>query len=128
VEGRVVKYGLDDPEVIRVPGTHEAIIPTDLFDRVQAKLADTKGWQVVEIYADEGKTGRDDARPEFQRLLSDVHRKPVPFDKLVVWRGSRIFRNTERRLAFHALFARKGIDIISVVEPELEGSIALLGN
>ena len=35
-KGRVVKYRLDDPGVIRVPDAHEAIIPRDLWDKVQA--------------------------------------------------------------------------------------------
>jgi site-specific DNA recombinase len=33
--GRVVTVPLDDPEVIHVPNAHEAIIPRDLFNRVQ---------------------------------------------------------------------------------------------
>ena len=33
--GRVIKFALDDPDVIHVPKAHEPIIPRDLFDRVQ---------------------------------------------------------------------------------------------
>ena len=33
--GRVITVPLDDPDVIHVPNAHEAIIPMDLFNRVQ---------------------------------------------------------------------------------------------
>lgn len=35
-KGRVVKYRLDNPGVIRVPDAHEGIIPRELWDKVQA--------------------------------------------------------------------------------------------
>ena len=52
--------------------------------------------------------------------------KPLPFEKLIIWKGSRIARNVEDRLACQSLLAKKGIDIISVKEPEFEGSIKVL--
>jgi site-specific DNA recombinase len=90
------------------------------------KFAEFKGWNVVEGYKDEGFTGRNTDRPAFQRMLADANKKPLPFNKLVVWKGSRIARNTEKRLAFQSLFTQKGIDVISVKEPEFEGSIKVL--
>ena len=36
--GRIIKVPLDDPDVIRVPNAHEAIVPLELFDRVQKML------------------------------------------------------------------------------------------
>ena len=52
--------------------------------------------------------------------------KPIPFEKLIIWKGSRIARNVEDRMACQSLLAKKGIDIISVKEPEFEGSIKIL--
>ncbi len=88
--------------------------------------AKSKGWEVVHVYKDEGFTGRNTDRPAFQQMLADAHQKPIPFEKIIVWKGSRIARNTEDRLACQSLLARKGIDIVSVKEPEFEGSIKIL--
>lgn len=59
-------------------------------------------------------------------MLSDAHLKPAPFEKIVVWKGSRIARNVEDRLACESLLARKGIEIISVTEPSFEGATKVL--
>ena len=37
-KGKVKKFPLDDPGVIRVPDAHEAIIPRELWDKVQAVI------------------------------------------------------------------------------------------
>jgi site-specific DNA recombinase len=88
--------------------------------------AKAKGWEVVKVYKDEGFTGRNTDRPAFQQMMADALQKPTPFEKIIVWKGSRIARNTEDRLACQSLLARKGIDIVSVKEPEFEGSIKIL--
>ena len=88
--------------------------------------ANAKGWDVVEVYKDEGFTGRNTERPAFQKMLADAHKKPVPFEKVIVWKGSRIARNVEDRLACQSLLAKKGIDVVSIKEPEFEGSIKVL--
>jgi DNA invertase Pin-like site-specific DNA recombinase len=90
------------------------------------KHAESKGWQVTEIYKDEGFTGRNIQRPAFQKLMSDAHKKPIPFEKVIIWKGNRIARNTEQRLACQSLLARKGIDVVSVKEPDFEGSVKVL--
>ena len=51
------------------------------------KYAELKGWQVVEVYKDEGFTSRNTNRPGFQRLLAEANNKPIPFEKLIVWKG-----------------------------------------
>ena len=89
-------------------------------------FAKFKGWDVVHVYKDEGFTGRNTDRPAFQQMLVDANVKPVPFVKLITWKGSRIARNVEDRMACQSLLAKKGIDIVSVKEPEFEGSIKIL--
>ncbi len=89
-------------------------------------FAESRGWEVVATYKDEGFTGRNTDRPDFQRMISDAHQKPSPFDKIIVWKGSRIARNVEDRLAFQSIMGRRGIDIVSPNEPEFEGAIRAL--
>lgn len=52
-----------------------------------------KGYQVVEIYADEGKSARSklSKRTELLRLINDA--KDHKFDRIVFWRLDRWFRN-----------------------------------
>ncbi len=90
------------------------------------KYANSKGWDVTEVYKDEGFTGRNMQRPSFQQLMSDAHKRPAPFEKVIVWKGSRIARNTEERLAYQSLLGRKGIDVVATKEPEFEGSVKVL--
>lgn len=90
------------------------------------KLAESRGWQIAKVYEDAGFTGRNTDRPALQELLSDVHKKRNTFDKLIVWKGNRLGRNTEDRLALNSLLARRGVAIVSVTEPEFEGSVKVL--
>ncbi|MBT4511775.1 MAG: recombinase family protein [Chloroflexi bacterium] len=89
-------------------------------------FAESRGWEVVATYKDEGFTGRNTDRPGFQQMLSDAQQKPSPFQKIIVWKGSRIARNVEDRLACQSILARRGIDIVSPNEPEFEGAIRAL--
>jgi hypothetical protein len=59
-------------------------------------------------------------------MMADAHQNPIPFQKVIVWKGSRIARNVADRLACQSLLAKRGIDIVSVKEPEFEGSIRVL--
>ena len=90
------------------------------------RFAASKGWEVVAIYKDEGYTGRNIQRPAFSEMLSIVKQKPRPFDKVVTWKGSRIARNVQDRLACQALLQKQGIDIVSPNEPEFQGSTRVL--
>ena len=63
------------------------------------------GWELVDIYADEARTGtRADIRENFQRLLSDCRKGKI--DKVLVKSISRFARNTRDCLAaLRELFA-----------------------
>ena len=54
---------------------------------------DQNNYQVVMEYKDEGVSGTDENRPQFQRMLSDVCITPSPVDIIVVYNLSRIYRN-----------------------------------
>jgi DNA invertase Pin-like site-specific DNA recombinase len=88
--------------------------------------AELKEWEVVKVYKDEGFTGRNTKRPAFQQMMADANQKPPPFEKVLVWKGSRIARNVEDRIACTSFLARKGIEIVSIKEPEFEGAMKVL--
>ncbi|MGA2160015.1 MAG: recombinase family protein [Dehalococcoidia bacterium] len=88
------------------------------------RFCQQKGWQIVHVYKDEGFTGRNTDRPAFVEMLADAKKKT--FNKIVVWKGSRIARNVQDRLATDSILGRLGIDLVSLNEPEMEGSTRVL--
>ncbi len=68
------------------------------------------GWQLVEIYADEGITGTSAAkRDDFQRMLSDCRRGQI--DKILVKSISRFARNTKECLEYIRELKTLGISV-----------------
>ena len=62
------------------------------------EISSHEGWELVDIYADEGLTGtRMDKREDFQRMLSDCRKGKI--DKILVKSISRFARNTKDCLA-----------------------------
>ena len=51
-----------------------------------------EGWQLVEIYTDEGISGTQNNRPEFQRMLKDCRDGKI--DLIITKAVSRFARNT----------------------------------
>ncbi|KRM97013.1 integrase [Liquorilactobacillus aquaticus DSM 21051] len=71
--------------------------------------------KLIKIYADEGISGSSvTKRPGIQELLEDA--KSKKFDMVVVWKNSRIARNTKDLLEMVDLFQKNGIGFASVSE------------
>lgn len=85
------------------------------------QYAEAKGWEVVEIYKDEGFTGQNANRPDFQRLLADA--KSHRFDTVVTWKSNRIARNVAAYYIFKDALRQQGIDFIAIKEPEVPGPV-----
>ena len=88
------------------------------------KYCANKVWEVTKVYKDEGFTGRNIDRPAFTELMADAKKKK--FNKVVVWKGSRIARNVQDRLATETFLGKNGIDLVSLNEPDFEGSTRVL--
>ncbi len=74
-----------------------------------------EGWQLVDIYADEGITGTDmEKRDDFKRMLTDCRKGRI--DKILVKSVSRFARNTRDCLA--ALRELSGIGVTVQFEKE----------
>ena len=62
------------------------------------EISSHEGWELVDIYADEGLTGtRMDKREDFNRMLSDCRKGKI--DKILVKSISHFARNTKDCLA-----------------------------
>ncbi len=69
-----------------------------------------EGWQLVDIYADEGITGTDmEKRDDFKRMLSDCRKGRI--DKILVKSISRFARNTRDCLVTLRELAARGVSV-----------------
>jgi len=75
------------------------------------EVADRAGWQVVDIYVDDGISGAKgrDQRPEFDRLLKDATRRR--FDLVAAWSVDRLGRSLQDLVAFLGDLKAAGCDL-----------------
>jgi len=90
------------------------------------RYAASQGYEITNVFKDEGLTGKNERRPGFQDMMSAVRSKKCPFEKIIVWRGNRIARNALNRLALESGLATHGVELISLNEPKFEGSTRVL--
>jgi site-specific DNA recombinase len=86
--------------------------------RAIEEIVEREGWELVEVYVDEGRSGRDNNRPEYRRLLDDA--AAGKFDTLVLWRFDRLGRILEERVTAEAAFARAGVSIVSHTDAKID--------
>ena len=81
--------------------------------------ADKKGYTIIREYCDRAKTGTNDNREEFQRMLSDCAKRQ--FSVIIVWKVDRFGRNREE-IALNKHRAKKsGVRVEYVAENISEG-------
>jgi site-specific DNA recombinase len=90
------------------------------------EYARNQGWQLVKVYSDAGFSGGTIDRPAFQDMYHDAKEKPRPFDIILTWRFNRLFRDVESRLAYSRMLRNAGVRIVTLHEPEYEGSTGRL--
>ena len=69
---------------------------------------------------DEFRSGKDLKRPGMQRILSDLKRRPVPWDCLVVWNLDRLTRTLSDALPLLTLLRDAGRDFVSINQEYLQ--------
>lgn len=72
-------------------------------------VAQRHGWEVVEIFSDQGVSGATAQRPAFQRLLQGVARRE--FDLVAAWSVDRLGRSLPHLLEFLGELKAKGVDL-----------------
>ena len=72
------------------------------------------GYSIVGEYVDDGFSGKDDKRPEFERLLADIRQGKV--DAIAVYKIDRIGRSLKHLLNLFEEFAHRNIDFISLTQ------------
>ena len=80
------------------------------------------GFEIIEVFREEGKSAKNTDREGLQKMLSFLYKKSNEIEALFVYSVSRLNRNTADYLAIKALLAKKGIIIYSYSEPTGQAS------
>ncbi|MBQ2663575.1 MAG: recombinase family protein, partial [Clostridia bacterium] len=88
------------------------------------KYAEKNDMNIVKVYKDEAKTGRNDDRDDFQRMLRDSRHKT--FDAVLVWKFDRFARNMRDALNNEHILEENGVKVISATELIPDGAIGII--
>jgi|GEM_PF-1223993 len=112
--------------------SHAARIPVVIYTRVSTRdqaeegyslreqeracrqYAEQHGWQVREVYTDEGYSGARRDRPAFQRLLRDG--QAGRFQGVLIHKVDRAYRSVEGMMGCFSHWQRQGIFLASICE------------
>jgi len=87
--------------------------------RICKEFAESKNLKVINIYPDKARTGTNDDRPAFQRMISDA--KSGAFQFVIVYMFDRFARNRRDSIMYKEMLKEKyGIKVISALEPIAE--------
>ena len=78
------------------------------------EFADRNNYTVVTVYADAAMSGKDDNRPQFQKMLRDS--KKGGFDYVIAWKSSRIGRNMLQAMQNEGKLRDAGVRCLYVEE------------
>lgn len=78
------------------------------------EYADSNNIRIVGTYIDRAKTGTNDNRAEFQKMLRDSKNKH--FDTVIVWKIDRFGRNREDIAKNKAILRRNGVSVMYAKE------------
>lgn len=85
------------------------------LSRIRA-YAESQGWDLVDVYREEGHSGKTTNRPELNRLIGDVRSDKV--DIVLVYRVDRLTRRQKHLWTLlEDVFEANGVGFKSVVEP-----------
>ena len=87
--------------------------------RICREFAESKGFKNINIYTDKAKTGTNDARPGFQRMIADAN--SGAFQYIIVYMFDRFARNRRDSIMYKEMLKEKyGIRVLSALEPIAE--------
>ena len=116
---RIVRQDSSNPNTVRaaiyarVSTLNGGQDPT-MQTRELEEYCQRRGWQVHDIYVDNGVSGKKDSRPELNRMMQDGHERR--FSVVVVWRFDRFARSVSHLLRALETFNVLGIQFVSLSE------------
>lgn len=103
----------------RYSSEHQREESIDAQVRACKKYIEQKGYVLVGIYADRETTGKNDKRPEFQRMIEESSKKT--FDIVVIHKTNRFARNRFDSAHYKHKLKLNGVRVESATE-NLDGS------
>lgn len=88
------------------------------------RYAENNDMNVVQVYKDEAKTGRNDDRDDFQKMLRES--RNGAFEAVLVWKFDRFARNMRDALNNENILEENGVKVISATELIPDGSIGII--
>ncbi len=88
------------------------------------KYAEMNNMNIIKVYKDEAKTGRNDDRDEFQQMLRDSRHNT--FGAVLVWKFDRFARNMRDALNNEHILEENGVKVISATELIPDGAIGVI--
>ena len=102
-------------------------VSIDAQRRQLQELADSRGLQIVSEYADAVESGKDDDRPAFQKMLSDMRNPKRGWDLVLVLDTARIARRQHISVIFEEHECkRNGIKVIYKSLPDSDPITTML--
>jgi len=84
--------------------------------------ATARGMEVAAVYVEPGASGRDESRPEFQKMIDAACVKPRPFDVILVHSLSRFFRDEVNSELYRRRLEKHGVAVVSITQEVSEGT------
>lgn len=82
--------------------------------RVITEFAQKQSYRIIDTYIDRAMTGRNDDRPDFQRMIADSERGD--FDYVIVYKLDRFSRNRYDSAVYKRTLRNNGVKVISATE------------
>jgi DNA invertase Pin-like site-specific DNA recombinase len=76
------------------------------------EYATRRGWEIAEIYTDNGVSGSKDSRPALNRMMADAGQRK--FDTVLVWKLDRFGRSLRHLINALAELEARGIAFVSL--------------
>ncbi|MEG1751929.1 MAG: recombinase family protein [Clostridia bacterium] len=87
--------------------------------RICKEHAESKGLKVINIYPDKARTGTNDLRPSFQKMITDA--SSGAFQYIIVYMFDRFARNRRDSIMYKEMLKEKhSIKVLSALEPIAE--------
>ena len=83
------------------------------------KFAERNGYVVVNHYADEAKTGTNDNRPDFKRMIGDS--RSGQFQFVIIYKTDRFARKRYDSARYKAILKKNGVKVLSALENISDG-------
>ena len=87
--------------------------------RICKEFAESKGLKTINMYSDKARTGTNDSRPAFQKMITDA--QSGAFKYIIVYMFDRFARNRRDSIMYKEMLKEKyGIRVLSALEPIAE--------